>query len=294
MTRPNDHDKIASRLAIILTKLNAGERLNPAALAEEFNVTLRTIQRDLNVRFSYLPLQKENGCYFLEPYALGKLSFEDIKSFAALSGTRGLFPSLDNRFITELLGSRIGAAYLVKHAPYEDLTPKTELFAQLTRAVLERRSIAFEYHGKSRNANPYKLVNNAGIWYLLADETGRLKHYALSKIADLSLTQNTFKPDDELTRIIRENRQNWFSQNRIEVMLEVEGVAIEHFLRRDLLPDQRVLERTPQKLTLATTVAFEDEILRIVRYWMPHIRIVSPETLRENLRVGLENYLADA
>lgn len=46
MADSRDHDKIASRLAIILTKLNAGERLSPTALAEEFNVTLRTIQRD--------------------------------------------------------------------------------------------------------------------------------------------------------------------------------------------------------------------------------------------------------
>ncbi|MFO1279514.1 MAG: hypothetical protein U1F04_08010 [Burkholderiaceae bacterium] len=42
----------------MLVKLNQGEKLNPQALADEFGVNLRTIQRDLNVRFAYLPLQR--------------------------------------------------------------------------------------------------------------------------------------------------------------------------------------------------------------------------------------------
>ena len=74
---PKQHDKIATGLAIILTKLNDGEKLNIDNLADEFNVPKRTIQRDLNERFSYLPIKKEDGLYFLEEYCLGKLNFED-------------------------------------------------------------------------------------------------------------------------------------------------------------------------------------------------------------------------
>ena len=47
-----DHDKLAYRLTQILVKLNQGEKLDPKTLADEFNVNLRTIQRDLNSRFS--------------------------------------------------------------------------------------------------------------------------------------------------------------------------------------------------------------------------------------------------
>jgi len=75
---PSNHDKIATRLGIILNKLNQGERFSIDDLVEEFNVSKRTIQRDMNERFSYLPLQKENGYYFLEEYCLGKLNFEDL------------------------------------------------------------------------------------------------------------------------------------------------------------------------------------------------------------------------
>ena len=51
------HDTLVYRLAQMLVKLNQGEKLEPQALAEEFGVHLRTIQRDLNERFAYLPLE---------------------------------------------------------------------------------------------------------------------------------------------------------------------------------------------------------------------------------------------
>lgn len=52
----DDHDKVAFRLATILQKLNQGEILVEKELAEEFNVSIRTIQRDLRERFVFLPL----------------------------------------------------------------------------------------------------------------------------------------------------------------------------------------------------------------------------------------------
>ena len=102
-----NHDKIATRLAQILNKLNSGERFSVEELVEEFCVTSRTIQRDLNERLSYLPLKKENNLYYLEEYYLGKLNFEDIKNFAILSGVRDLFPSLKEDFLKNVLDATI-------------------------------------------------------------------------------------------------------------------------------------------------------------------------------------------
>ncbi|WP_120951899.1 DeoR family transcriptional regulator [Helicobacter sp. L8] len=48
-----DHDKLATRLSQILLKINQGEVLHVRSLAQEFGVSVRTIQRDLN-RFAPL------------------------------------------------------------------------------------------------------------------------------------------------------------------------------------------------------------------------------------------------
>ena len=41
----SSHDTLVRRLSEMLFKLNQGERLDPAALAEEFGVNIRTIRR---------------------------------------------------------------------------------------------------------------------------------------------------------------------------------------------------------------------------------------------------------
>ena len=108
----------------MLVKLNQGERLDPQALAEEFGVNLRTIQRDLNERFAYLPLEKTDGRYHLDPAFLGKLSTRDIERFASLAGVRGLFPSLSDEFLRDIFDARMQSALLVKGHHYEDLAGK--------------------------------------------------------------------------------------------------------------------------------------------------------------------------
>ena len=97
------HDTLVRRLAGMLIKLNRGESLSPRALAEEFNVGLRTIQRDLVQRFALLDLVKQDGRYRLPAQALGRLSTADIQAFAELAGIQRLFPSLSHVAIVALL-----------------------------------------------------------------------------------------------------------------------------------------------------------------------------------------------
>ena len=70
----SDHDQLAWRLASILIKLNQGEKLDISSLAEEFKVHKRTIQRDLQERFAFLPLAKTVKLYALDPAYLGRIS----------------------------------------------------------------------------------------------------------------------------------------------------------------------------------------------------------------------------
>ena len=64
--KTRNHDTLVYRLAQILIKLNQGEKIDPVSLADEFGVNMRTVQRDLNVRFAYLPLRKTDGRYHLD------------------------------------------------------------------------------------------------------------------------------------------------------------------------------------------------------------------------------------
>ena len=91
------HERLADRLANILTKLNMGCRLSVKELALEFGVSTRTISRDFDRLSTYLPLlqDEENKQYFLNISYLGKIAPKDIQTFAQISGISHLYPSLE-------------------------------------------------------------------------------------------------------------------------------------------------------------------------------------------------------
>ena len=44
-------------------------------------------------------------------------------------------------------------------------------------------------------------------------------------------------------------------------------------------------------LIVSTKVATRIQILPIVRYWIPHVRVISPEHLQAELEEGVRGYL---
>ena len=287
-----NHDKIATRLAIILTKLNASERFTVEDLVEEFGVTKRTIQRDLNERLSYLPIKKENKLYFLEPYYLGKLNYNDIKNFSALSGVKELFPSLQEDFLKNILDNTVSQAYLVKGHNYEDLSDRADDFKLIESAILNVQKVAFTYKEKDRIVEPYKLLNIKGIWYLAGVEDDTLKTFSFSKISSLKCTEDAYTINKEVLESIKEEDTTWFSSKQTEVVLKVDSAVAVYFKRRNILPNQTLVKELEDGGVLVSTkVAFDEEVLKLVRYWIPHVTVVSPVRLQKVLEDGLKKYL---
>jgi len=287
------HDKIATRLAIILNKLNSNERFSIDDLIEEFNVTKRTIQRDLNERLSYLPIKKENNLYFLEEYYLGKLNFNDIDTFATLSGIKELYPSLKEDFLKSILDDTVSKAYLIKGHNYEDIKGRENDFKLLEKSILELKRISFIYKDKERILNPYKLLNKDGIWYLVgveSDET--LKTYSFKKTSKIKLLDTSFEVDNEILKIIKNDDNVWFSRKQTEVVLKVDKSIAEYFKRRKVIANQVILKELEDgSLLVSCKVSFDEEILKIVRYWIPNVEIISPDFLYDKLEDCLKKYL---
>lgn len=73
MAKLKSHDKLGMRLGIILTELFSGKTVELETLSLEFNVSVRTIQRDLNERLMYLPISNTRGTYKLDPTYLARI-----------------------------------------------------------------------------------------------------------------------------------------------------------------------------------------------------------------------------
>ncbi len=293
----DNHDTLVYRLSQMLVKLNQGEKLNPQALAEEFGVNLRTVQRDLNVRFAYLPLQKTSGYYHLDPTFLGKLNIKDVDRFAGLAGVRGLFPSLSDEFLRDIFDARIQAAVMVKGHNYENLAGKETDFRHLERAIVGRQHIAFDYQKDSglkfyTGVAPFKLVNHKGIWYLAARDGDKLKSFSFSKIERIRVLDTHFAPDTRVDKQLAEDDGIWLSDNQKEVVLKVNQDVAGYFKRRKLIANQ-VIEKELEDggLIISAKVGHINQVMPIVRYWIPHIRIISPEGLQAEMESEISSYL---
>lgn len=293
----DNHETLVYRLAQILIKLNQGEKLNPAQLADEFKVNLRTIQRDLRLRFAYLNLQKTNGLYHLDPTELGKLSTRDIERFAALAGVRGLFPSLSDEFLRDIFDARLQSTLLIKGHSYEDLAGKSSVFRELERAIISRRRVCFDYakpEGEKHYPDlaPYKLINHHGIWYLAAQDGDKVKSFSFAKISRLRTLDLEFDWDERIEKTLIENDGIAFSGGKQQIVIKVDREVAGYFKRRRLIANQELIKELDDGgLILSARVSHADQVLSIVRYWIPHLHIISPEPLQAELERGLADYL---
>ncbi|MFZ3119984.1 MAG: WYL domain-containing protein [Variovorax sp.] len=293
------HDTLVYRLTEILVKLNRGEQLEPRALAAEFGVNLRTVQRDLNQRFAYLDLVKEEGRYCMNPAVLGRLSTKDIERFAMASGTAGLFPTLSHAFVRELLREDQASPLLVRGHHYEDVADHALTFELLSQAITNRQHVRFDFSPKAGrlvksydDVAAYRMLNQKGVWYLAAVHDGRLKTFGFSRVRDVLVKASSFVRSPDIEQRLETDEGLWQSETMLRIVLEVATPAAHYFQRRRLIANQ-VVEAVAAdgSLRLVATVGHPNEILPIVRYWIPHLRIVEPAQLQADLESEISRYL---
>lgn len=99
MKTQNDHyDRLSVRLSIIITRLLAGESLELKALADEFGVSERTLQRDFQQRLIHLDLEHSSGSYRLTRRT-GREHSPNTFAFIRNSGISGIIPAQNRRLI---------------------------------------------------------------------------------------------------------------------------------------------------------------------------------------------------
>jgi predicted DNA-binding transcriptional regulator YafY len=296
--RTDSHDKLPHRLSKIFARLHQGETLDPPKLAQDFRVSVRTAQRDLIERFAFLGLERVEGGYRLDPRYLGQIHGSDLERFACLAGIQGLYPALTCGFLRELLDSRVESALLVKGPNYEELdTAQTSTFGQLEQAILRRERVGFRYRkdgGEKVYAGvaPYKLINHSGIWYLAALDGERLKAFTFTKLGALLVTGPAFVRAPHIERLLLDEDSIWLNEKKTEVVLKIAKEAAEYFRRRKLIGAQ-VLEKELEDggIIVSGKVAHPNQILPIVRQWIPNVRIISPEGWQGELEEQLQQYL---
>lgn len=293
------HERLAERLASILTKLNIGHQLNVQELAREFQVSTRTIERDFDRLNSYLPLiQDENTKrYYLEPSYLGRFKLQDIQNFAQLSGISDLYPTLDMSFIRELLDERANQVFSAKGYYFEDAKQFAEHFKLLAGAIYKRQQIELLYSDQVQIIQPYRLIHHHGIWYLAGVIQGELKTYRLSQLQQVKLVfkAESFEHDSEVLKMLTDEDSIWFGRQKQQVLVKVQPAVTVFFKERRLFPEQQIEQELESgELLISCQIRHEMQLLPLVRYWLPYVKIIEPIHFQQKLEQDLQGYLRSA
>ena len=293
----NEHVKLAQRITDMVCQLNEGKALDSKQLADQYGVSKRTIQRDINERLMIaLPMLElnEKGLYTLPDNYLGQLNHDDIRHFSMLSGVSDLFPNMDRQFLRRILNENAKSVYESKGQFNEDGTKFKALFEQLEPAILNRHKVTLYYKGAYQLIEPYKLINHRSCWYLAAVKDDKLKAYRLSFVKELTIhkEQASFQHSKEILQQLETEESIWFGQDKQEAILTISAEVADHFRQRSLLPHQQIVKEMDHGgLLISSQYVSSLQLLSLIRYWMSHIHVVSPESLQSELMDGLKGYI---
>ncbi|HAX2471605.1 TPA: transcriptional regulator, partial [Escherichia coli] len=172
MKTQNDHyDRLSVRLSIIITRLLAGESLELKALADEFGVSERTLQRDFQQRLIHLDLEHSSGSYRLTRRT-GREHSPNTFAFIRNSGISGIIPAQNRRLIRLITSNSGSSPCLIGHGGLPSPVIQTTSFLELAEAIRDYRAVTLLVNGKSYEAvAPRRLIFQSKNWFLVATHT---------------------------------------------------------------------------------------------------------------------------
>ena len=232
----------ADRLLSIMLSLQREGRITAETLATRFEVSERTISRDVEaLSIADVPIYTQtgtNGGIFLDEHyrtSLTGLSIAELRTLfvnadagpladlglaSAVEGTiLKLFASLPGIHQQEV--NRLRQRFYIDSANWFDYNEKPPLLADLQQAVWEDCLIVVDYRNyegtiSEQTLAAYALVAKANAWYLIAQTVkNEYRTYRAARLVSLRVTKTHFERDStfDLVRYWQEMSRN-FEQTR--------------------------------------------------------------------------------
>lgn len=211
-----------SRLFRILYYVLEKGKVTANELSEKFEVSVRTIYRDIDVISSagipiYATQGKGGGIEIADDFVLKKSLLsekEQEQILVALKGLEGINKQYENELLTKL-----SAFFKIKNTNWIEVdftnwqrgNEYDELFNDIKSAIINKNIIRFTYFSSneketSREVKPIRLLFKGWDWYvytfcLLRNE---FRYFKLSRIRDLKILDENFEDSYEDVVLIKE------------------------------------------------------------------------------------------
>ena len=201
-----------SRLFKIIYLILEKGRVTAPELAEKFEVSVRTIYRDVDVISSagipiYVTTGRSGGIQILDNYVLDKAFFSDKEKHHILSALQSLYV-IDNTYERELL-TKLSALFNTQPENWVEVdfsrwgskTQDNAKFEQLKNATINHKVATIVYVSSyfkktRRNIHPLKLYYKSKEWYVKAycTEKNDFRLFKINRIIDCEILDEEFIP----------------------------------------------------------------------------------------------------
>ena len=289
------------RLLGILAALLRREKVTAPFLAEKFEVSRRTISRDIEALcMAGIPIvteQGRNGGISIAPgYTLDRQLFTETELQSILSGLQGVgsvspaspmamlqeklpFPEHSSSFSIDLASHYKGSL--------------TEKISLLRKAIGEHLLVTFRYYspkGESlRQVEPYVVTFQWNDWYLLAWCTERedFRMFKLSRLWELTALDEPFSPR-EIPEEKLDPQYVWQENYRLEAVFDPK---VKYRLVEEYGPDC-FTEQEDGTLRFSCRFTFYDNMRSWVLSFGDAVTVLSPQELRDDLHRQGETFLS--
>lgn len=293
------------RLISIIMVLLERKKISATKLAEMFEVSPRTIYRDIEaISLAGIPIVSypgaNGGIGIMEEYKIDKklfttsdittlliglgsisstLSSEEIVN--TLAKVKGMVPAEQIRDI-ELRSNQI-AVDLTPWRTNKNLKPNLE---KIKKALNESKYLSFRYSDNSgkttfRKIEPYQLVLKGTNWYLNGYCTSRqdFRLFKLSRISSLEITDETFSSREFEPRQL--DGSGWIDNRVITVKLLVDESLRERMIEQ--CGEENIMSYESNKLLVASPFIEDDYGYNMLLSLGDKCECLEPPNVREEL-----------
>lgn len=298
----SQHDKFFARSILLLQELSEYGSKSVDELAEMFGVHKRTIYRDIE-RLHFFPIELENGIVRVaEGFVLENPKLQDMELLVAelaFDTIEGMDEKTDSYLASiraKILNPLFFTPYDIKADSFEKIDMDSALFNKIEDAIAKCNISKVKSNEIESIVEPYKVVAIDGFWYLLArdQKDNKIKTYMIANIEEFRATTEIFDaPYVDVDKLLQNVHSAWFDDgNSFEITVKVKPQIAQYFKLKKYLTSQKIVkEYDDGSILVSYKVSHDEDVDNLIKSWIPHIEVISPQRLRKKHINELDTYL---
>ena len=266
-------------------------------IADVLGLNVRTIQRDLNEILAFNGAVKKGRFWSVD-----KSEFDpNDESQIVRSVLDKMAKNVGSQFYAKAHGLLKGMSEGLNHPIFINLNAEKleksdiETLEKIESAIASKNEISIKYFKKDFTLSPLKIALFDGFWYLLALDNGKFKKFHFKSVKNVEILEREFSVDEQFLSKIQRAKSAWFDPEKsFIVRLWIDKIAKKYFERKPL-PNQYVMtQNSDGSIEIELEITHHMEIKPLVLYYMPHIRVIEPSALADEIDDALREYLNGA